>query len=476
MKFFPVFLDIRDQACLVVGGGEVACRKVSSLLRSGARITVVAPERIDNLARLLDKENMTYRCKSFSDEDVIGFRLVISATDDPSVNQAVHRAALTQGIPVNVVDCPELCSFIFPAVVDRSPLLIAVSTGGASPVLARLVRSRLEAWLPERYGELASLAEHFRERVKQVIEPAWRRLFWEQVLQGPLAELVLAGRRPEAVQGMEAVLEAVSHTGQGTPAGFVSLVGAGPGDPELLTLAAVRALQEADVVVYDRLVSAAVMQRVRNDAERVYVGKESGHHTLPQDEVNCLLIRLAREGKRVVRLKGGDPFIFGRGGEEIETLREEGIPFKVIPGVTAASGCAAYAGIPLTHRDRAQSVTFMTGHLKEGETGSYDWKHLARPDQTLVIYMGLQGLTKICQSLIQAGCPADRPAALIEQATTPQQRKVVGTLSDLPMQASCHAIRSPALIIVGDVVNLHHQLTWFAGSAQDQVSATTHLL
>jgi len=463
MKFFPVFLDIRNQACLVVGGGEVAYRKVASLLRSGARVTVVAPECSDRLGLLLVREQGAYWCKSFSNEDVAGFYLVISATDDFSVNQVVHQAAVARGIPVNVVDCPELCTFIFPAVVDRSPLLIAVSTGGASPVLARLVRSRLESWLPEGYGRLAALAERFRERVKKSLEPARRRSFWEQALGGSIAELMLAGREHEALQAMETALEAADRTGQGTQRGFVALVGAGPGDPDLLTLAAVRALQEADVVVYDRLVSPGVMHRVRNDAERVYVGKESGHHTLPQDDVNRLLISLAREGKRVVRLKGGDPFIFGRGGEEIETLMEEGIPFKVIPGVTAASGCAAYAGIPLTHRDWARSVTFMTGHLKDGETGSYDWKHLARPEQTLVIYMGVQGLTKICQALIQAGCPSDRPVALIEQGTTRQQRKVVATLSDLPEQASRHGICSPALIIVGEVVNLHHKLAWFAG-------------
>lgn len=471
MKFFPVFLDIRTRPCLVVGGGDVALRKVTSLVRAEAAVTVVAPYLNDALTDLQARGTVQHRCGHFSAADLAGFQLVISATDDPAVNQAVHAAAVARGIPVNVVDQPALCTFIFPAVVDRSPLLIAVSTGGASPVLARLVRSRLEAWLPEAYGQLASLAERFREPVKAAIAPARRRAFWEQVLQGSIGERVLAGRMDEAARCLQATLQGDGTGAVLPPTGFVCLVGAGPGDPDLLTLAAVRALQEADVVVYDRLVSPDILRRVRNDAERIYVGKASGHHTLPQAEVNQLLIRLARQGKRVVRLKGGDPFIFGRGGEEIETLTDEGIPFKVIPGVTAASGCAAYAGIPLTHRDLAQSVTFLTGHLKDGETESYDWSHLARPGQTLVIYMGLQGLSKICQRLIDAGCPPDRPAALIEQGTTCQQRTLVGTLADLPTQASGAAIGSPALIVVGEVVNLHRTLGWFS---EDHASRSGH--
>ncbi|MGI9213917.1 MAG: siroheme synthase CysG [Methylococcaceae bacterium] len=463
MKFFPVFLDIRTTPCLVVGGGEVAFRKVTSLLRSGASVTVLAPELNPGLSALLAAEQLTHVCKSLTAGDLAGFQLVISATNEATVNRAVHAEAVARGIPVNVVDCPELCTFIFPAVVDRSPLLIAVSTGGASPVLARVVRSRLESWLPHAYGQLASLAERFRDKVKAAIAPAKRRSFWEAVLQGPIAELVLAGRSEEAASHLERAIQAEAlATDEKT--GFVSLVGSGPGDPDLLTLAAVRALQAADVVVYDRLVSPEIMNRVRNDAERIYVGKESGNHTLPQDEVNRLLIALAREGKRVVRLKGGDPFIFGRGGEEIETLAEEGIAFQVIPGVTAASGCAAYAGIPLTHRDLAQSVTFLTGHLKAGEPGPHDWAHLARPDHTLVIYMGLQSLSHICAELIGSGCPDDRPAALIEQGTTRAQRMVVGTLSDLPERATHSQIHSPALIIVGEVVTLNRKLGWFVGA------------
>lgn len=464
MKFFPVFLDIRTTPCLVVGGGEVALRKVTSLLRSGAAVTVLAPELSPGLTALLATEPLTHIRKSLAEGDLAGFQLVISATNDAAVNRAVHAEAVARGIPVNVVDCPELCTFIFPAVVDRSPLLIAVSTGGASPVLARLVRSRLESWLPQAYGQLASLAERFRDTVKAAIAPAKRRSFWEAVLQGPIAELVLAGRSEEAASHLERAIQAEASATRDEKTGFVCLVGAGPGDPDLLTLAAVRALQTADVVVYDRLVSPEIMNRVRNDAERIYVGKESGNHTLPQDEVNRLLIALAREGKRVVRLKGGDPFIFGRGGEEIETLAEEGIGFQVIPGVTAASGCAAYAGIPLTHRDLAQSVTFLTGHLKAGEPGPHDWAHLARPDHTLVIYMGLQSLSHICAALMGAGCPDNRPAALIEQGTTRTQRMVVGTLSDLPERATQSQIHSPALVIVGEVVTLNRKLGWFRGS------------
>jgi uroporphyrin-III C-methyltransferase/precorrin-2 dehydrogenase/sirohydrochlorin ferrochelatase len=462
MNFLPIFLKLAGKRCLVIGGGEVAARKVETLLRAGGDVTVLSPELGGTLAPWVDEGRIAHIRKAFEPADVADFHLAVSATDRRDVNEAVSRAAGQRGIPVNVVDCPELCSFIFPAIVDRSPVVIAVSTGGASPVLARLVRARLESALPAAYGKLAELAEKFRQRVKETVrEPSRRRRFWERALQGTVADLVFAGREPEAERCLDEMIRVEGHErGAG---GFVSLVGAGPGDPDLLTLRALRVMQEAEVVVYDRLVSPEIMRLVRNDAERIYAGKEASRHTLPQDQINALLVDLAKQGKRVVRLKGGDPFIFGRGGEEIETLMEEGIPFQVVPGITAASGCAAYAGIPLTHRDFAQSVTFVTGHLKDGEAGDLDWSRLARPGQTLVIYMGLQRLSRICEALIGHGCAPETPAALVQQGTTRHQRLIVGTVGDLPGLVAQAEVSAPTLIIVGGVVSLHRKLAWFRG-------------
>lgn len=462
MNFLPIFLKLAGKRCLVVGGGEVAARKVETLLRAGGEVTVLSPELGGTLAPWVDEGRIAYIRKAFEPTDVADFHLAVSATDRRDVNEAVSRAAGQRGIPVNVVDCPELCSFIFPAIVDRSPVVIAVSTGGASPVLARLVRARLESALPAAYGKLAELAEKFRQRVKEAVrEPSRRRRFWERALQGTVADLVFAGREPEAERCLDAMI--LTEGQERDAGGFVSLVGAGPGDPDLLTLRALRVMQEAEVVVYDRLVSPEIMRLVRNDAERIYAGKEASRHTLPQDQINALLVDLAKQGKRVVRLKGGDPFIFGRGGEEIETLMEEGIPFQVVPGITAASGCAAYAGIPLTHRDFAQSVTFVTGHLKDGEAGDLDWSRLARPGQTLVIYMGLQRLSRICEALIGHGCAPETPAALVQQGTTRHQRLIVGTVGDLPGLVAQAEVSAPTLIIVGGVVSLHRKLAWFQG-------------
>ncbi|BBL74331.1 siroheme synthase CysG [Methylomagnum ishizawai] len=465
MNFLPIFLKLAGQQCLVVGGGEVAARKVATLLKAGGAVTVLAPALGAALAPLAADRRIAHLAKVFEPADLAGFQLVISATDHREVNEQVHAAATRRNLPVNVVDCPELCSFIFPAIVDRSPVVIAVSTGGASPVLARLIRAKLESALPPAYGRLADLAEKFRQGVKQAVhEPHRRRHFWERALGGVVADLMFAGREAEAERHLGNLLETERLGHADTGGGFVSLVGAGPGDPDLLTLGALRAMQEADVVVYDRLVSPEVMALVRNDAEKIYAGKESSRHTLPQDQINALLARLAKQGRRVVRLKGGDPFIFGRGGEEIETLMEEGIPFQVIPGITAASGCAAYAGIPLTHRDHAQAVTFVTGHLKQGGIGELDWERLARPGQTLVIYMGLQGLPQIRAALIGHGCAPDTPAALVQQGTTRHQRVITGTVDNLPGLVADAGVSAPTLVIVGGVVGLHGKLAWFQGA------------
>lgn len=459
MNFLPIFLDIKEKPCLVVGGGEIAARKAALLLRCGARVTVVAPEVCSEFQKWIEQDRLAHLHEPFSPTHLDDAVAVIAATEDEALSRQVSSAAKNRCIPVNVVDHPELCSFIMPSIIDRSPVLIAVSTGGASPVLARLLRARLETMIPAAYGQLASLATQFREQVKKrFVAPAARRIFWENALQGPIAEMVFAGREQAAQFALQKLLDA--EAGKTMPTGEVYLVGGGPGNPDLLTFRALRLMQQADVVVHDRLVSQQVLDMARRDAPRIYVGKERDNHEMPQESINDLLVRLAKEGKRVLRLKGGDPFIFGRGGEEIETLAEHGIPFQVVPGITAASGVASYAGIPLTHRDYAQSCVFVTGHLKDGSM-DLDWNALARPNQTIVIYMGLLGLPLLCKELIGHGLPAFTPAAIVQQGTTSNQRVLIGTLETLPTLTEAAKLQAPTLIIVGNVVRLHEKLSWF---------------
>lgn len=459
MDFLPIFLDIKARPCLVIGGGKVAARKVSLLLKAGGTVHIVSPNLCTELAGLAERGEVRHSAREFVANDVDGPVLIIAATDQEGVNRHVSRLARERGVPVNVVDQPELCGFIMPSMIDRSPVQIAVSTGGTSPVLARLLRERLESTIPTAYGRLAQLVDGFREQARQCFSDAGqRRRFWEGVLEGRIAELLFAGREEEA---RTALSEAIGRAAtKNELIGEVYLVGAGPGDPDLLTFRALRLMQQADVVVYDRLVTPPILELVRRDAELIYVGKERDRHTLAQENINQLLVRLAKEGKRVLRLKGGDPFIFGRGGEEIATLMQEGVAFQVVPGITAASGCAAYAGIPLTHRDHAQSCTFVTGHLKDGSV-DLNWPALAQPNQTIVFYMGLLGIGQVCQQLVTHGLPASTPAALVQQGTTPNQRVYTGTLDTLPALVSRHSITPPTLIIVGDVVRLHDSLSWF---------------
>ncbi|TXL00756.1 uroporphyrinogen-III C-methyltransferase [Methylococcaceae bacterium HT1] len=460
MGYFPLFIDLKNKNCLVVGAGEVAARKIELLAKAGAIITVVAPEISNNVTQLAaNNPKLEIIQKDFSPEDIAQQRLIISATNQATINALVAETADTHNIPVNVVDNPGLCSFIVPAIIDRSPVIAAVSSGGTSPVLARLLRAKLESLIPPAFGRMAQLAEKYRALVKEKINPpAQRRIFWEKILQGSIAELFYSGKEAEAEARLkDAILNSpdkLDNTGE------VYLVGAGPGDPDLLTFRALRLMQQADVVVYDRLVSDGILELVRRDAEKIYVGKQRDNHSLAQESINELLARLAKSGKRVVRLKGGDPFIFGRGGEEIETLVEQNINFQVVPGITAASGCATYAGIPLTHRDHAQSCTFITGHLKDN-TVNLNWQQLAVPRQTIVIYMGLVGLEIICKSMIQYGAAADLPIALIQQGTTHNQRVITGTLSTLPDKLKNQSIHAPTLFIIGTVVSLHNTLKWF---------------
>ncbi len=458
MDYFPIFLNLKQQSCLVVGGGPVALRKATQLERAGARLHLVAPHlHAPDLLQQL--KQTTYSERKFTPEDLNDVQLVIAATDDPQTNRDIAMRAKSRQIPVNVVDQPDLGSFIMPSIVDRSPLQIAISTGGASPVLARMLRTQLEGVIPATFGHLAGLVETYRETVKQALPSVHeRRMFWESVLEGETAELVFSGKTDAAKEALEEALEIARH--QAEPYGEVYLVGAGPGDPDLLTFRALRLMQKADVVVYDRLVSQAILDLVRRDAEKIYVGKERDNHAVPQEDINSCLVRLAKEGQRVVRLKGGDPFIFGRGGEEISTLMDHGVNFQVVPGITAAAGCAAYAGIPLTHRDYSQAVTFVTGHRKDGSV-NLDWESLAHDQQTVVFYMGLQSVNIICEALISHGRSAQTPAALVEKGTRPDQKVYRGTLQSLPQLVKEHSITPPTLIIVGEVVALRNKLHWF---------------
>jgi uroporphyrin-III C-methyltransferase/precorrin-2 dehydrogenase/sirohydrochlorin ferrochelatase len=477
MDYLPIFLDLHGRRCLMVGGGEVAARKTDLLLQAGADVHVVSPELGDAMQTLADAGRIAHRVGEFTESDLDGAQLVIAASDDNAVNAGVAGLADARGIPVNVVDNPALCRFIMPAIVDRSPVVAAVSTGGASPVLARLIRGRLEALIPAAFGHLATLAAEFRGDVQaRIAEPARRRQFWERILTGPVAEMVFAGRSADARESLQKALETSREDDgdAGDAIGEVYLVGAGPGDPDMLTFRALRLMQQADVVVHDRLVSRRVLDLTRRDAPRIYAGKKRADHSLPQENINALLVRLAREGKRVLRLKGGDPFMFGRGGEEIETLAAEGIPFQVVPGITAAAGCAAYAGIPLTHRDHAQSCVFVAGHLKDGAV-ALDWESLIQPRQTIVIYMGLVGLPVICRELIEHGMAPETPAALVEHGTTEDQRVLTATIATLSDEVASADVRAPTLIIIGGVVKLREQLGWFEGGAGAEPSAEAHI-
>jgi uroporphyrin-III C-methyltransferase/precorrin-2 dehydrogenase/sirohydrochlorin ferrochelatase len=467
MKYFPVFFDLSDQPVLIVGGGEVALRKLSLLERTGARLRVVAPSIAPEILERAQNGSVQIAQREFIPEDLDGARLVIVATSRRAVNRWIAKLADSRGIPTNVVDDREASRFIVPAIIDRDPVLVAVSTAGTSPVLARRLRERLEAFIPQRFGDLALWLRELRKgALDRLRDTAERRRFFETIVDGPAARKLIEGDR----HGAEKIAQQLLATTSTAPpsAGEVVLVGAGPGDPELLTLKALRALQDADVILYDRLVSPGVLDMARRDATRICVGKAADGPSTSQEHINGLLIEHARAGRRVVRLKGGDPFIFGRGGEELEALAKAGISFSVVPGITAAAGSAAYAGIPLTHRDHAHTVTFVTGH-NDREGKEPNWTALAQPGQTVVFYMGLGRVDHITQRLMQHGAPASRPAALVAHATTPQQRVLSATLATLAVEASGAQLESPALLVVGDVVALSTQLQWFAPAVESAV-------
>ncbi|MGN5113229.1 siroheme synthase CysG [Aeromonas jandaei] len=462
MDYLPIFCRLDNKPVLLVGGGEVAERKARLLLDAGAHLTVVAPELDPELAELAANGSIEWLAGEFASEQLAGKWLVVAATDRREVNALVYQSANRARIFANVVDDPKRSSFIMPSIIDRSPLMVAISSGGKAPVLARLLREKLEALLPQHLGVVAAFAGSLRDRVKaRFASMGERRRFWERLLGADqLGQALARGDHASAHQLADNLFADESQS-----AGEVVLVGAGPGDPGLLTLHALRQMQQADVVVYDRLVSDEVMALVRRDAKRIFVGKQAGNHCVPQEGINQLLLEEAKKGQRVVRLKGGDPFIFGRGGEELETLVGSGIGFQVVPGITAASGCAAYAGIPLTHRDHAQSVRFVTAHGKGGAR-DLDWPLLAKDRQTLVFYMGLSSCATIREQLLAHGKASDTPVALIERGTQPCQRVIRGTLDELPALAV--GVESPALIMVGSVVTLADRLAWFGEAPQAQ--------
>ena len=468
MNYFPAFFDLTAQKVLIVGGGEVALRKLNLLTRSGAKVTLVAPEILPEIGERAAAGELTAVLREFIPGDLDGARLVIVATSRRAVNRWIASLSEAREIPVNVVDDREASRFIVPALIDRDPVLVAICTGGTSPVLARRLRERLEALIPKRFGELALWLQALRRAARWRLRDAGaRRRYFEQLVDGAAARRFVAGDS----RGAESLAQQLLGRALSSPreSGEVTLVGAGPGDPELLTLKALRALQDADVILHDRLVPAAVLDMARRDAKRICVGKAAGSIGSTQAQINALLIEHATQGKRVVRLKGGDPFIFGRGGEELEALQKARIRFSVIPGITAAAGCAAYAGIPLTHRDHAHSVTFITGH-EDGEGREPDYQALAKPGITAVFYMGLARVAQIAAKFLAHGAPETLPAALIAQGTLANQRIITGTLATIAEAAARAKLQSPALLVVGEVVSLHDSLAWFNPAAPIEVS------
>ncbi|SKA02382.1 uroporphyrinogen-III C-methyltransferase /precorrin-2 dehydrogenase [Enhydrobacter aerosaccus] len=452
MQTFPLFLSLRDRRALVVGGTDQAARKIELLLSAGAQVSLIADTVTGEVAQLITDTRVTWAGSCFSDDELLGVSLVIVATEDESLQARVSQSAQSRGIPVNVVDGPALSSFIMPAIVDRGPVTVAISTGGAAPALARKVRAEIERALPAALGRVALFADIFREQVRRTLrEPRSRRRFWDRVFEGRVAALALAGDEISARRELIRLLDGAR--GESSPVGMVHLVGAGPGDPDLLTLKAHRLLQGADVVVYDQLVSPQVLALARRDAERVYVGKRGALPSLQQAEINRRLVALAHAGKNVVRLKGGDPLVFGRGGEEIEALARAGVTVEVVPGITAALGCAASAGIPLTHRLYAPACVFVTAHLKDGDI-ALDWPMLARPRQTVVVYMGIETLPLVARQLVRHGLSPATPVALIESGTTEQERRIVGTLATIEQQAVGARLHGPTLCVLGEVVGL----------------------
>ena len=461
MKYFPFFMELSKQSVLLVGGGEVAERKIDLLLKANAAVTVVSPEFTNYIEELFVNKNLKpikarYDIKHMESEN---FTFVIAATNDEQLNEKIASDANKKNILVNVVDKPKICDFIFPSILERGPITVAVSTGGSSPVLARMLRTKLETLIPGAYGRLAKIVSDNRIPVREKLKNSKsNRIFWEQMLNGKFVELVLSGQDEEAVKFLNTEIKNFDEAKKCE--GEVYLVGAGPGDPDLLTFRALRLMQQADIALYDRLVHPSIIDLIRRDAQKIYVGKQRDNHTVRQEEINDLLVKYAKEGNRVLRLKGGDPFIFGRGGEEIDSLVDNNISFQVVPGITSASGCSAYSGIPLTHRDHAQSCIFVTGHLKEGKL-ELNWEKLIQPNQTIVFYMGLVSIDIICTQLVNHGLDSSTPCALVQQGTTPNQKVFISTVDKMNKLVQQKKPKAPTIFIIGHVVTLRDKLNWF---------------
>ena len=459
MSYLPLFIDVTGKKCLVVGGGKVASRKLIPILSTNMIVTLISPDIIDEIHQASNEhKNLKIIKRRFNSEDIEDQFLIVAATNDTKINKEIAKISKEKNILINMAEDSISGNTLIPSVVDRDPIKIAVSSGAASPILTRLVKTKLETVIPYSFSKLAEFMMEYRSTVKKTFSKiSERRNFWEIFLDGPISEMVLSGHVDKAKKALEKSLEEkvmLEKTGE------VYLVGAGPGDPELLSFKALRLMQKADIVIYDRLVSRPIMNLIRQDAEKIYVGKQRADHTMPQENINHLLARLALEGKKVLRLKGGDPFIFGRGGEEIESLIKDDIPFQIVPGITAASGCASYAGIPLTHRDYSQACIFVTGHLRDG-TVNLNWKMLAHEKQTLIFYMGMHGSKIICEELVKHGLKKQTPAALIVKGTTEDQEVIIGDLESMPEIILKNKIIPPTLLIIGDVVKLHNKLKWF---------------
>ena len=467
MKYFPFFLQLDKLPCLIIGGGDVAERKIDLLIKANADITIVSIEFTNYILEVSKKNNIQCITQKYSDNILKEnkYKFVIAATNNVSLNEKIARDCDKQNIIINVVDQPEICDFIFPSILERGDITVAVSTGGASPVLARVLRTKLETMVPSNYGKLAEIVSKNRVNVRNKMKKfSSNKIFWEKMLNGKFLELVLTGKSEEAESFLDSQIESFDEDIANQ--GEVYLVGAGPGDPDLLTFKALRLMQQADIALYDRLVHPSIVDLIRRDATKIYVGKERDNHVVRQEEINQLLVQYAKEGKKVLRLKGGDPFIFGRGGEEIETLADEKVAFQVVPGITSASGCSAYSGIPLTHRDYAQSCIFVTGHLKEGKL-DLDWKKLIQPNQTIVFYMGLVSIDIICSELIINGLDKKTPCALVQQGTTNTQKEFISTLKDMPKLVQTKKPKAPTIFIIGGVVSLRDKLKWYTANVED---------
>ena len=459
MSYLPLFIETTGKKCLIVGGGKVASRKLIPILKAKMKVTLISPEVIEEIELNFHKnKNLKIIKRKFKPEDIEDQFLIIAATNEKTTNQKIAKLSKDNNILVNMAEDSLSGNTLIPSVVDRDPIKIAVSSGAASPILTRLVKTRLETVIPYSFSKLADIMMEYRNAVKKnFLKISDRRKFWEVFLDGPISEMVLSGHIDKAKKALD---ESLKENKFLEKTGEVYLVGAGPGDPELLSFKALRLMQKADIVIYDRLVSRPIMNLIRQDAEKIYVGKQRADHAMPQENINQLLARLALEGKKVLRLKGGDPFIFGRGGEEIESLIKDDIPFQIVPGITAASGCASYAGIPLTHRDYSQACIFVTGHLRDG-TVNLNWEMLAHEKQTLIFYMGMHGSKIICEELIKHGLSDETPAALIVKGTTEDQEVIIGNLKNMPEIIMERKIGPPTLLIIGDVVKLHNKLKWF---------------